>query len=56
MRKLEELGEAQDTMIVFLTDNGGVDERHEHRLMQSPHPRAPKFGFNLREYSNAPAA
>ena len=52
--KLEELGLAQDTMIVFLTDNGGVDDRHEHRSLELPHPPAPKFGYNLQEYSNAP--
>ena len=54
LRTLDELGESDDTMVVFLTDNGGVDERHEHRSMQTPHPRAPKFGYDLREYSNAP--
>ena len=52
--KLEELGQANATMIVFLTDNGGVDDRHEHRSMEPPHPPAPKFGFNLQEYSNSP--
>jgi uncharacterized sulfatase len=51
---LDELGETKDTMVVFLSDNGGVDERHEHRTMQRPHPPAPKFGVNLAEYSNAP--
>jgi len=54
MRKLEELGEAQDTMIVFLSDNGGVDERFEHRSLQPPHPPTPRFGANLREYANTP--
>ncbi len=54
MRALDDLGETQDTMVVFLTDNGGVDERHEHRSMQQPHPPAPTFGYNLQEYDNAP--
>lgn len=54
MRKLEELGEAQDTMFVFLSDNGGVDARYEHRSMTPPHPAAPRFGYDLREYDNAP--
>jgi uncharacterized sulfatase len=51
---LDRLGETDETMVVFLTDNGGVDERHEHRSMQTPHPATPKFGYDLQEYSNAP--
>ena len=54
MRKLDELGETQNTMIVFLSDNGGVDERFEHRSLRPPHPPVPHFGPNLEEYSNAP--
>jgi len=54
LRRLDDLGEAQDTMVVFLSDNGGVDERLEHRSMKPPHPAAPRFEANLREYDNAP--
>jgi len=54
MAKLEELGIARNTMVVFLSDNGGVDERFEHRSLEPPHPPAPRFGYNLREYANAP--
>ena len=52
MRRLEELGEAQDTMSVFLTDNGGVDERLEYPEL--PHPAAPRYQPWLREYYNSP--
>jgi len=51
---LDALGETNDTIVVFLTDNGGVDERHEHKSLKQPHPAAPKFGVDLAEYSNAP--
>ncbi len=54
MAKLEELDQAKKTLVVFLSDNGGIDERLEHRSMALPHPDAPTLPVNLREYDNAP--
>ncbi|MEM7014599.1 MAG: sulfatase [Verrucomicrobiota bacterium] len=54
MNRLDELGEAEETLILFLSDNGGIYERLEHRELPKPHPPAPKFETNLIEYSNSP--
>ncbi len=54
MAKLNDLGEARDTLVVFLSDNGGIDERLEHRSMSLPHPDEPELTPDLREYDNAP--
>ena len=54
MAKLQELDETAETLVVFLSDNGGINERLEHRSMALPHPDAPKLPVNLREYDNAP--
>ena len=54
MNRLEELEEASETIVIFLSDNGGIDERLEHRSLPKPHPLAPKLEPNLREYDNAP--
>ena len=54
MQRLEMLGEIENTIVVFLSDNGGIDQRLEHRALPKPHPLAPKLLPNLREYDNAP--
>ena len=54
MKRLEELGEFRNTLILFLSDNGGIDQRLEHRALPKPHPETVTFEPNLIEYSNAP--
>lgn len=51
---LKKLGEYEDTVIIFLSDNGGIDWRLDHRNFQKPHPDAPKLAIDIYEYDNAP--
>lgn len=52
MRRLAELGEADETLVLFLSDNGGIHERLNARDI--PNPQTPRFRPDLVEYSNAP--
>ena len=54
MKRLEELGESENTVVIFLSDNGGIDERLAHRNLPKPHPSAPRLEPDMREYDNAP--
>ena len=54
MSRLETLGEADETVVVFLSDNGGIDQRLEHRSLAKPHPPAPLLRPNMAEYDNTP--
>lgn len=54
LKRLDELGEAKDTLILFLSDNGGIHERLEFRTIAKPHSPKQKFEPNLVEYDNAP--
>src|SRR6056297_3018120 len=54
MSSLDEMGEADQTMVIFLSDNGGIDERYEFQELEPPHTPQPKFTPNMREYDNAP--
>ncbi|MEQ8791146.1 MAG: sulfatase [Pirellulaceae bacterium] len=54
MRALEELGEADETLVIFLSDNGGIDERYGFQQLPRPNPPTPKFRPDVREYDNAP--
>ncbi len=51
---LKELGEYEDTVIIFLSDNGGIDWRLDHRDLPKPHPAAPRLEVDIQEYDNAP--
>jgi len=51
---LKELGEYEETVIIFLSDNGGIDWRLDHRSLQQPHPVAPQLPIDIREVDNAP--
>ncbi|MFN3150692.1 sulfatase-like hydrolase/transferase [Bremerella sp.] len=51
---LKELGEYEETVIIFLSDNGGIDWRLDHRSLEQPHPDAPKLAVDIYEYDNAP--
>ncbi|MEM9701077.1 MAG: sulfatase-like hydrolase/transferase [Planctomycetota bacterium] len=50
---LEELGEAEETVIVFLSDNGGVDVRHQPTDLP-PAADGATIPAQTREYDNAP--
>ena len=51
---LEDLGEADDTLVIFVSDNGGIDERFGFQDLPRPNPPRPRFEPDLREYDNAP--
>lgn len=51
---LKALGEYEDTVVIFLSDNGGIDWRLDHRNLQKPNPVAPKLAVDIYEYDNAP--
>ncbi len=53
-KRLEELGEATDTLVLFLSDNGGIDERVAFKNLPKPNPDSPRFESDLLEYDNAP--
>lgn len=54
MSALEETGEADNTMVVFLSDNGGIDERYGFGQIGRPNPERPKFEPDGASYDNAP--
>lgn len=54
MKGLDELDERRDTLVLFLSDNGGIYERLDFRNLPRPHPLTPTFQPNLVEYENTP--
>lgn len=54
LRRLDEWKLAKRTVVVFLSDNGGVDYRYDHRPFQTPSDPPHKLEVNLREFDNAP--
>ena len=54
MSALQEMDEADETLVIFLSDNGGIDQRYAFRDLPETHPPRPKFSPDLREYDNAP--
>lgn len=48
---LDELGESDETLIIFTSDNGGVDEKFQFRNVDGETPKLP---IDIREYDNAP--
>lgn len=50
---LDELGEAEETLIVFTSDNGGIDYRFDPEN-GSVTDGVPKLPIGIREYDNAP--
>ena len=54
MSRLKELGEHEQTLVIFLSDNGGIDERLDFKSLPQPHPEQPVFQPDMREYDNAP--
>jgi arylsulfatase A-like enzyme len=54
MTALDDRGLAGNTLVVFLSDNGGIDERCNPTPFQSPAPPPWKLEVDMREYDNAP--
>ena len=54
MQALESLGEAKKTLVVFLSDNGGIDKRLAFKDLPLPHLQQPRFTPDMCEYDNAP--
>ena len=54
LKALDDLGEADETLVIFTSDNGGIDQRFDFKSLPEPHPGEPKFPVDLREYDNAP--
>lgn len=51
---LEELGELDDTIILFTSDNGGVDHQYAFQQIPRPNPERPVIPVGAVEYDNAP--
>ncbi len=47
-------GESGETMVVFISDNGGIDERLAFRSVTYDHPDSLQLPVDIREYDNAP--
>jgi len=54
MKALDIMDEASQTLVIFLSDNGGIDERYAFKDLAKPHPSRPTFTPDMREYDNAP--
>lgn len=51
---LAALGEAEDTLVVFLSDNGGVDVLYDAALFKDGDGRIERLQIKERQFSNAP--
>jgi uncharacterized sulfatase len=54
MQRLDDWGMSDNTLVVFLSDNGGIDERFAFRDLPQPPPARPVFQPDLVEYDNHP--
>ncbi len=54
MSALDEMNESRDTLVIFLSDNGGIDQRLSFKSLPRPNPAQPRFTPDMREYDNAP--
>jgi uncharacterized sulfatase len=54
MTRLEELGEDENTIIIFLSDNGGIDWRLGFKDLPVPNPENPILEEDIIEYDNYP--
>ncbi len=54
MQALQSMGEADDTIVIFTSDNGGVDEKFDFNTATSEAGTLPKLSISTREYDNAP--
>ncbi|MFW6309459.1 MAG: sulfatase [Prolixibacteraceae bacterium] len=54
MEGLKKSGELQNTIVIFMSDNGGIDTRLNFRALPVPNPEKPKLEPDMKEYDNAP--
>lgn len=54
MNRLDSLGETDETLILFLSDNGGIHKRLGFRSLSPDDLPLPRFQPDLVEYDNAP--
>lgn len=60
MAKLDELGQRENTLVVFLSDNGGIDAQYDHTpFVEGPDPAVARptptqLTVRERQFSNAP--
>jgi len=54
IKKLEATGELEETVIIFLSDNGGIDERYDFRSVSYTTPENIQFQPDILEYDNFP--
>ena len=54
MSRLKELGEDKNTIVIFLSDNGGIDWRLDFKNLPVPNPQNPVLETDLDEYDNYP--
>ena len=54
INRLEEMGELKNTVVIFLSDNGGIDTRLNFRTLPVPNPKNPELQPDMMEYDNAP--
>lgn len=54
MTSLDESGESDHTLVLFLSDNGGIDQRLDFKQVPVPAPPNPTFDTDIREYDNDP--
>jgi len=54
LRRLDELKLRDNTLVVFLSDNGGIYERYGVRPSTEGADGVPQFQVDMREFSNAP--
>lgn len=54
MSSLQRMGESDETLVLFLSDNGGIDHRYRFQELAQPHPERPRFQPDMKEYDNAP--
>lgn len=54
LQHLEETDILDNTVVIFLSDNGGIDERLDFRALPVPNPQNPMLEPNLIEYDNEP--
>ncbi len=51
---LQKMGEADETLVIFVSDNGGIDQKHAFRDLTYQQPKGLQFPIDITEYDNDP--
>ena len=54
MERLDDLSLTKNTLVIFLSDNGGIHQKLDFKKLPNPHPTSPVFPVEIEEYDNAP--